>query len=390
MKGKRKVQPAFTILLCSSIVMIAVAEGALRIWSHYEADHAASDYLTRVHYYWSTNYLEKLPDGSIGGVPHRSVRHIAVSGTDIEFDTSFRTNNLGYVDTEDYRQGAEDREGWAFVGDSFTVGVGAGPWIPELRKAVQRRHPKLDIYNLGLTAAGFQHFYKILRRAKEELAISTVVIAAVSDDFNRPDWYPHQRGDRLWFCPDSIGQSGRCEEIQPHVRIIPAALSLPEVLKLDAELRTPLPRIYKKKNTAASGRLKTVGRQVINSSALLSRFNLARHRFSAWMKMKERQGLPEQAAALRAILAKIRSNFPTRPIYLVHIPQLDEIRSSRYNLQPASLLEGSQIEYLPLLDHCSFLVSDYHRRDSHFNQQGYTRLRKCIEKLLFTPTRSSS
>jgi hypothetical protein len=71
---------------------------------------------------------------------------------------------------------------YAFVGDSFTAGFHGGtPWAPALRDRARRANPDLQIYNLGVSGTGFEHFSRLLKSFATEVDFSDIVILAISD-----------------------------------------------------------------------------------------------------------------------------------------------------------------------------------------------------------------
>jgi hypothetical protein len=111
----------------------------------------------------------------------------------------FRTNDLGFIDHEDYLvpgQSRADAPRYAFVGDSFTAGFHGGtPWVPALRDRARKTNPDLQIYNLGVSGTGFDHFGRLLKSFATDVDFSEIVILAISDDFERPFWPPPPRGN---------------------------------------------------------------------------------------------------------------------------------------------------------------------------------------------------
>ena len=80
-------------------------------------------------------------------------------GDKIEYDVTYQTNNLGFIDTKDYlNEAIPGKNYYAFIGDSFTAGTHAGfPWVPELRE--KSLMPKCTIWELQEPASNISiHF----------------------------------------------------------------------------------------------------------------------------------------------------------------------------------------------------------------------------------------
>src|SRR5690606_30931888 len=116
------------------------------------------------------------------------------------------TNNLGLIDPLDSPARPQAAERYAFVGDSFTAGQGARPWIPALRDALWRAGHDVDVFNLGIEGTGVQHFAKLLESLGPELRFNHVVVLLISADLTRPQWRPVLHGEELRFCPSGVSE----------------------------------------------------------------------------------------------------------------------------------------------------------------------------------------
>src|SRR5262249_51748559 len=133
----------------------------------------------------------------------------------VEYDVRFRTNDLGLADDRPYRapSAVPPERRWAFVGDSFTAGYhGGAPWIPRLRARAAALGAPVEIYDLGVSGAGFANFLPLLERAERELDFRRVAILFLSDDLARDAWRPVVAGGRVSICPaEGEGARWPCE-----------------------------------------------------------------------------------------------------------------------------------------------------------------------------------
>ena len=132
--------------------------------------------------------------------PRQRVRSVLFASGRPEFDVTYTTNNLGFVDHRDY---IRNPEAWAMAvaGDSFAAGVEANrPWLPVFRDNVRATAPEVEIYNFGTGGAGVGQFFQILDSAADELSFDAVMLVAIGDDFYRAPWVPRQEGRELYLC----------------------------------------------------------------------------------------------------------------------------------------------------------------------------------------------
>ena len=65
-------------------------------------------------------------DGFVHFAPATMIRSVAIYDGRAQFDVTFKTNNMGFVDTRDYPVSPGAKNRFAFVGDSFTAGYHGG------------------------------------------------------------------------------------------------------------------------------------------------------------------------------------------------------------------------------------------------------------------------
>src|SRR5262245_9096556 len=154
--------------------------------------------------------------GAIRFAPHRMVRSVIVYGHELEVDTRFQTNDLGFVDYRDYLPPAATGARYLFVGDSYAAGLeGEQPWIPALRDRLG-----IQAYALGIGGIGVLGFERVLQSISRQLSFTDVVFVAISDDFYRPLWRPLVRGNGFWICPDTMSEQACAERWSPPVHLM--------------------------------------------------------------------------------------------------------------------------------------------------------------------------
>src|SRR5262245_8773895 len=160
---------ANTALVAASFAVAGgLAEIALRIFG--AANPVAADSRSTLddrQYFWSQGYLRLDANGAVRAEPDTVVREALYAGGAVEFDVTYRINNLGLIDHRDYPRRSAARRRVAFVGDSFTAGVGARPWVPQLRDELLPSQG-IDIFNLGFVATGFRHFAALVKSVRND------------------------------------------------------------------------------------------------------------------------------------------------------------------------------------------------------------------------------
>lgn len=313
--------------------------------------------------------------GAVRQIPNETVRLVSTYDDTIEFDTVLRTNGLGLIDHRDYPVGASSRLHYAFVGDSFTYGMGAEPWVPQLRDALRASGHDLEIYNLGVNGASLQHFRTLLLSVAAELSLTHIVLIPISNDFYRPWWVPIDTRDGRWMCRDPPA----CQNRRPMPPLIELDATASEIIEQHRALRAenarrqPVEPLWKR----ALWRSHVYLAAHRGARRLVQRFTPTEPDPS---NLEDRRLLGPNLEAL----AGIRRDFPELPITLAHFPQIEEVRSGRYDVELAADATTLGIEYFPALTRCSWSVDMYHAVNAHPNERGYDNFARCLSRHLWT------
>ena len=340
------------LIAVALLVSLLLAEGALRIFA---PDLGRPDNRLLL----TTEAPSRDDLGAIRYAPHRSIRSVLMYGDEIEVDARYRTNDFGVFDHVDYLPAAKAGKRYAFVGDSYAAGVeGARRWIPALRET-----HGIEAYALGIGGTGVHDFELMLRSASRQLHFTDVVYVAITDDFYRTLWRLVMSEEDIRLCADT-------ESDQDCARRTPAAYWM-RIDSSPAELVVRAREIHAKlasKRSAASNLLR-------NSRVLhLATFVAATQIFHA----RRRPMLAESLASLK----RVRQAYPAARIRFIHVPDRHETARGKYELDPAPLLAGSGIEYMPVLGTCAWSMERYFPRDNHPSPAGYEALRRCVAGML--------
>ena len=288
--------------------------------------------------------------------PDAEIRVAAVYGETIEYDVTFSTNRQGFVDSEDYGPSGDGRavQNIAVVGDSFTAGFHAGaPWVPALRAEPGFDPAEQRLFNFGVSGTGLRNFDRLLRTFGRDLAFDVILIVAITSDFDRPLWRPVTSGDKIVLCHLDWSEP-ECRERKTEIFVLPGGVPTEGIRELAGEK-------YRQRQNRPARRLRE------SLAAWLARKLLARAEASP----------RDEADAL----ASIRAAFPEAEIRLLHLPQLEEVRSGRFRDRQDEV-EARGIAYLSGWRACGLTAEDYFPNDSHPNASGYRKIKQCASRTL--------
>jgi hypothetical protein len=306
-------------------------------------------------------------NGAVRYQPNKNIRTVAVYNNKIEYDVHFDTNNLGFIDDKDYEyENAPNKRYYAFAGDSFTAGFHGGePWVPKLRRNIEGKN--IEIFNLGVSGTGIEHFYRLLKSTSEQLHITHIVILALSADFKRNFWYPLTNSSELRFCHENM-HSSECVKRPYIAKIIDPTSSSEDILKVADNVIKD-----RGKNVHGSGI-----RGVLKQSELLS-FVVR----SLRTILQNKKGNTRNSFSLDA-LRNIREAFPSAEIYFIHLPQKQEVVNGEYFLDNIGKeIEKIGISYFPALKKWHWQKDMFFVNDGHPNNFGYDNIKNCVSSYIF-------
>lgn len=307
-------------------------------------------------------------NGAVRLLPNQVIRTAIVRDSQIVYDVRFETNNLGFVDDRDYgAAAAPGRASYVLVGDSFTAGFHGGrTWIPQMRDDAESAGA--DLYNLGVSGTGIEHFRRLLLSTRREIPFNHIVLVVITNDFSRLFWFPVVRDKEIRFCVEDSGDA--CLS-QPYVaKVIPPDAGQDTILSAAAKAGMDKQR----SEYADAGNAWT---RVLKESRLFRLGLAAARRLTA----KRRSDRRTRRAWLN--LRKIREDFPSTEIRLVHLPQKDEVAAGEYFMDVGTIAEGVGIRYFPALHECDWSEDMFFRLDPHPNAKGYRNIAACVSRYLF-------
>jgi hypothetical protein len=287
-------------------------------------------------------------------VPHSDIRVLTVSYSDsdfnIEYDYHIQTNNFGLVQDNDV---IPERDSLLLLGDSFTEGVGAGPWF---------RLVSPEIYKLGyqpisggIGGTGFSGWRKLEQYlTAADIRIRKLVVLFISDDYHRPVWNV-RLGELRCFSDLSLC---RVEEgVYFRYRLPP-----PE------ELSSWIARI----RTGRVATLKARAKALL--PATYRAYESLKLRLSPAMAREERR---EQES--RAAIAEFIKAYGPENVAFIHLPQKEELASGPddLGLETRRSIEEAGGKLFDGFKLCRLTAADYHPNDQHPNSRGYAKIAAC-------------
>jgi hypothetical protein len=207
---------------------------------------------------------------------------------------------------------------------------------------------------------------------KHAVNITHIVIVAITDDFYRGFWHPLIIDGKVNFCSEN-GIHSICQPI-PVGGIIPINLPAGEVRgvakKIHQEVRKKVNEI-----NAADGWRSRLESLFYDDSAI---YYYTRLFFDTYKRSHQ----PSDIEFAFEMMKKIRAEYPTAEIHLIHLPQKYEVKTKHYAINIADQVTGLGIKYYPALEKCNWSGDMFFERDMHPNQHGYENIKKCVSDYL--------
>lgn len=302
-------------------------------------------------------------NGAVRFEPNREIRSAAVFSNEIEYDVHFTTNNLGFIDTKDYKyEKTPNKKYFAIIGDSFTAGIhGGDPWVPRLRKYIDQE--KIEIYNLGVCGAGIDHFYRLLTSTRNQLYFSHIIILAISGDIERRFWYPQTTSSEIRCCEEAITKY-ECDKKPCTAKIFDAEST-------DKEILIVADKIYSEKRAYTLS-------QGIKGILKQSEFLVFLRRSLKNIMVKVEKSSNKYSFSFEA-LKNIKREFPSAEISFIHLPTKSEVLNGKYYLDDfGKEIENVGILYYPTLDKIDWQEKMFHVNDGHPNSVGYDNIKSLV------------
>jgi lysophospholipase L1-like esterase len=291
-----------------------------------------------------------------------SVTYYIVKGEWVkEYDYKFRTNSLGLNQPDEIKN---DRIKILILGDSYTEGQGAKPWINILSESI--KNPNLQIVNGGIPATGFQQWLKLhdyLR--KSGIAFEKLVIIFISDDFRRGILNHNKKRLDCLKTPETCDGS---EDLfgfdeSKNVRIALNMFYNKRKNMIQLSFKRKISLLFPLSYTVLRN-----SKQIIINKLLFNR-----------MEKQENNNKLSNVKAINHLIKLYNDK-----IIFIHIPAKDEILNgmSKLGTEARSAIRENGKEVIDGFEICRLKIEDYFPNDGHPNQQGYKKIGDCVLKVL--------
>ena len=264
------------------------------------------------------------------------------------WDYNFPTNNFGLVQSTDIDP---SKKSILFLGDSFTEGLGAPPWVDSFNG----NFLGYQTVNGGIAGTGFQQFENIYDHIKENYDIEKIVVLYIGGDVRRRVSLASTTKCLLdnKFCKDGFG-----------VYSIPKDESkINEFLKKKHQLRQNSKKTFKKK-------IKFLIRDTYTYNILRSQINNFRLTNDKVIKNN-----------LQSIEDLYNEN--KKKIIFINLKTVEEIILKK-NTYETELLKKFFIKKKIPNYKCDMNndISNFHPIDFHPNRKGYNEIYLCVREIL--------
>ena len=312
--------------------------------------------------------------------PNSRVRSVAIYGDHIDYDVTFETNNMGFVDLVPY-ENKPSKHQVAFVGDSFTASSGSSvPWVVQLRETSLFTNAQL--FNFGVGGTGVLAFVQRLNALLKEFDFQEVIFVVISDDFYRVLWAPVATDDGVWFCP-------KIENYVCPNSPVPTISSM-EYADSKSSLLARASRIYEQASPKIEESMFLRGMKEARIYTLACDVLFLKFGFSGAemfcphlrnYRLTERTKNIDIFANSVNAMAEIVSEHPEIKFRVFHVPEKSEVVSRKYSVDLTDEMRSVGVEYHQTLFECNWDRSLYFKNDAHLNPKGYSFLANCFRNI---------
>ena len=264
------------------------------------------------------------------------------------WDYNFQTNNFGLVQSNNIY---ENKKSILFLGDSFTEGQGAEPWIDKFGK----NFLDYQVINGGIIGTGFQQFEKIHDHIKDTYKVEKVVIIYIGSDL--------RRGIVLADTTDCLINNDYCKKDASVFSIPSQETEIENFLIQKHKLR-------QEKKLSLKNKMKYLVRETYTYNILRSYINTIR--------LKDDGSIKANFQAIDNLLKKNEKN-----LILINIKTAQEIMKNQDSYETKLIRKHLEKKKIPNYQ-CDMNddINNFHQIDFHPNKNGYNEIFNCVKKIL--------
>ena len=251
------------------------------------------------------------------------------------WDYKFNTNNFGLVQKSDI---FSDQESILFLGDSFTQGQGASPWVDNFNGKIFG----YQVINGGIIGTGFQQFENIYDHISKNFKIKKLVVIYIGGDLRRDITIVSDK--KILFIPKSKKELNNLLLNQHRLRL--------------------------NKKEKFKDRLKFFIRDLYVYNILRTRINSFR--------LKNDQIIKRNFNSIESLYKK---NYPN--IIFINVKTANEIITGQESYETKLINKFLKDKQYPNYK-CDLSndLTNYHKIDFHPNEKGYNELYRCVKKII--------
>ena len=264
------------------------------------------------------------------------------------WDYELKTNNEGLVQSKDV---FKNKQSILFLGDSFTEGQGAPPWVDFF----EQKNLDYQIINGGIIGTGFIQFYNLSKYFKEKFQIKKIFVIYIGEDLRRGLSIPKNNDCLLnnKMCTKNFG-----------------IYSIP---KDDLEIQQFLLKIHQiRKNQKLS--FNQIFKNLIRSTYL---YNISRSKINRF-RFKNDVTIKKNFDSINKLINENKSK-----ITFVNIKTAVEIIKGQESYETQLIREYLKKKKIPnYVCNMNNDLTNFYKIDFHPNQKGYKEIFLCLDKLL--------
>jgi hypothetical protein len=356
--------------LVSGIALIELA------WLAYGAflplPNAEHEFGRYIYLYGGQNHVFKNYEGFYVFSPNDKIRvvgaHISTKPPVVEFDYNIKTNNFGLIGEQDLDQNIDSL---LFIGDSFTAGQGAEPWLENISTEVKALN--YQPINGGMVGAGFEQFARLDDfLTRNRVAIKKVMVIFISDDYTRKSGNMPVEALK---CLEDITECDGSDVLYPAPVGGDLAPRLERIRQLAMSKEQELTEQEDTFNASAKRQLK----RFLPASSLA--YATLKNCINYGCLSFHLQTCPTQECTVSdSAIQRIVSKYGSENVLFVHLPEKSELGKGPnwIGAMARGAIAKAHGRLFDGIRECGLQLDDYHVIDGHPNARGYDKIANCI------------
>lgn len=264
------------------------------------------------------------------------------------YDYNFKTNNFGLVQSTNINP---KKKSIIFLGDSFTEGIGAPPWIDKFKGD----YLGYQVLNGGFQGTGFAQFKNVFEHLGKDFTLEKVVVLYIGGDLRRNILIPSNSKCLLdhSFCDRAFG-----------------VYSIP---KIESEINNFLKKKYNQRlDTKKSFKEKM--RFFLRDKYI---YNILRSQVSS-IRLKNNKTIEMNLQSIEDLFEQKKSK-----IIFINLKTAEEIILKKDSYETQLLKKFFIKKKIPNYScDMNYDISNFHLIDFHPNEKGYNEIYLCVKKIL--------